>query len=84
MKRAKLRPLPSLFKLASSNRIILAAYSKGAMPRSTAMRLLGFTWYGQLLDALGHEGMRQPIAPIATRRRMEKSIENLLAGKEIR
>lgn len=88
MRRAKKRPLPSLAKLEGVNGrahlTILAAYAKGRMPRATAMRSLGFTWYGQLLDALGHAGMSQPIVPIATMRHMAKNIDNLLAGKEIR
>ncbi len=59
-----------------ARRLILTGYSKGEMPRATAMKLLGFTWYGQLLDALGNEGMDQPIVPIASIHRMSKYIED--------
>lgn len=37
---------------------VLCSYAVGVMSRSTAMKRLGITWYGQLLDAMDAVGLK--------------------------
>ena len=42
---------------------ILTSYSNGGISRSEAMKLLGFDWYGELLDALAAANISRPTLP---------------------
>lgn len=56
---------------------VLSSYAVGSMTRSTAMKLLGLTWYGQLLDAMKAAGL-QVKTNERERRAMAAEIEQLL------
>jgi hypothetical protein len=43
----------ALMPAAAARVGILCAYASGHFSRSQAMKMLGFSWYGELLDALG-------------------------------
>jgi hypothetical protein len=57
---------------------ILSAYSIGVMSRSTAMRRLGMTWYGQLLDAM-QEARLRVAAPAESEELMAEDLERVLS-----
>lgn len=59
-------------------RVILGAYSSGAISRSSAMRLLGLPWYGDLLAALDAAGIARPSVSDETQTRMIKDVTTLL------
>ena len=42
----------ALMPAAEARLGVLSSYAVGAMSRSTAMKRLGLTWYGQLVDAM--------------------------------
>lgn len=58
----------------------LCAYATGYMPRSRAMQMLGFTWYGELKDALKAAGVAMTVDP-AQHRKMVDAAVSLLGGK---
>lgn len=41
-----------------ATKAVLSLYAVGSITRATAMKRLGFTWYGQLLDAMQAAGLR--------------------------
>jgi len=43
---------------------VLCAYAIGVMTRGTAMKRLGLTWYGQLVDAMQAAGVRLQVSPV--------------------
>ena len=51
------------FSAAMGKRMVLSSYAQGGIPRSTAMKLLGFEWYGELLDALSEAKIKRPSLP---------------------
>ena len=53
------RGLPThlVFNVKTGIRLVLGAFAKGAISRTEAMNLLGFEWYGQLLDAMRENGI---------------------------
>ena len=55
----------------------LCAYATGHIPRSRAMQMLGFTWYGELTDALEAAGVAMTADP-AQRRQMADTAASLL------
>lgn len=57
------KPAFMVLKAQDAKVMILASYVQGVVSRSTAMRLLGFEWYGELLDALAEEGFKRPSVP---------------------
>lgn len=67
-----------VFSAAMGKRVILGAYSNGAISRSSAMRLLGIDWYGDLLDMLVDYGIDRPITPGSERSNMVKNALNVL------
>ena len=42
---------------------ILCSYASGVMSRSTAMKRLGMSWYGQLVDAMQAAGLSVQVDP---------------------
>ena len=55
-------PSHMAFTAATGRRLVLVAFSAGEISRYEAMELLGFEWYGQLLDALAEHGVDRPDA----------------------
>jgi hypothetical protein len=53
------------FTAATGRRLVLIAFSTGGISRDQAMSLLGFEWYGQLLDALAAHGIDRPDAHLS-------------------
>ena len=53
------RGLPThlVFNVKTGIRLVLGAFAKGTISRTEAMGLLGFEWYGQLLDAMRENGI---------------------------
>lgn len=52
-----------VFSVPTARTLILTSYSNGGISRSTAMKLLGFVWYGQMLDALTDANIEAPSLP---------------------
>ncbi len=48
------------FSVQTAKRMILTSYVHGGLSRSEAMKLMGFDWYGDLLDALASAKMDKP------------------------
>ncbi|EQD24559.1 MAG: hypothetical protein M1537_07955 [Nitrospirae bacterium] len=53
------RGLPThlVFNAKTGIRLVLGAFADGAISRAEAMDLLGFEWYGELLDAMRDSGI---------------------------
>ena len=51
------------FSAPTAKNMILTSYVNGGMSRSKAMKLMGFSWYGELLDALSDANMDVPSLP---------------------
>ncbi|MCA3000687.1 MAG: hypothetical protein ING66_17040 [Rhodocyclaceae bacterium] len=60
------------FSAPLAKRMVLSSYVQGAISRSAAMKLLGFEWYGQLLDALTEANLARPSLPKEARSAMSK------------
>jgi hypothetical protein len=67
------------FSAFTGQRIVLSAYVQGALSRSSAMKLLGLAWYGDLLAALAQAGLPQPCASEADRTAMAEHATQVLA-----
>lgn len=50
-------PTHRVFTAPMGLRLVLGAFASGAISRAEAMDLLGFEWYGQLLDAMRENGI---------------------------
>ncbi len=68
--------------LKMSNKEILLSYSKGEISRSEAMNLLGFDWYGDLLDALAAANIERPTLPENERAVMVSYAKKILGHGE--
>lgn len=51
------------FTAQTAKKMILTSYAHGGMSRSEAMKLMGFDWYGDLLDALAAAKINKPSLP---------------------
>ena len=53
------RSLPThlVFNVKTGTRLVLGAFAGGSISRAEAMSLLGFEWYGQLLDSMRENGI---------------------------
>lgn len=70
------------FSAFTGQRIVLSSYVQGALSRSSAMKLLGFAWYGDLLEALAQAGLPQSSASDADRATMTAYAVQVLAVGE--
>lgn len=52
-----------VFSAPTAKNMILISYVNGGVSRSKAMKLMGFSWYGELLDALSDANMNAPSLP---------------------
>jgi hypothetical protein len=63
-----------------ARRQALLDYTEGRVTRFVAMQRLGFTWYGQLLDAMSAAGLRMHV-PAEAEARMRASMEQLFGNR---
>lgn len=63
-------------------KLILSAYAHGTLSRSAAMKMLGYDWYGQLLDALADAGIERPSVSDKKRKKMKSTFLNLLRPRK--
>jgi hypothetical protein len=47
-----------VFSAETGKRLVLSSFSQGTTSRGDAMKLLGFEWYGQLLDAMSEAELK--------------------------
>ena len=52
-------------------RLVLGAFAEGSISHTEAMNLLGFEWYGQLLDAMRENGIDRGDAVLDEKMRAE-------------
>jgi len=57
---------------------ILTSYSTGRLSRGEAMTLCGFTWFGQLMDAMNEASIPMPAPSEAYTKKMTEDVINLL------
>lgn len=69
------------FSAKLAKKMILTTYVHGEMSRSEAMKLLGFDWYGDLLDALAVAKMNRPTLAEHERKTMIIFAKKILASK---
>ncbi len=67
-----------VFSAQTAKTMILTSYVSGGISRSTAMKLLGFVWYGQMLDALSDANMEAPSLPERELNTMVANVKSLL------
>ncbi|EAY56995.1 MAG: protein of unknown function [Leptospirillum rubarum] len=67
------RGLPThlVFNAKTGIRLVLGAFADGAISRAEAMDLLGFKWYGELLDAMRDNGIDRGDAVLDPKNRAE-------------
>ena len=67
------RGLPThlVFNAKTGIRLVLGAFADGAISRNEAMDLLGFEWYGELLDAMRENGIDRGDAVLDPKTRSE-------------
>jgi hypothetical protein len=70
----------ALMPAAEARMGVLCSYAAGAMPRATAMKRLGLTWYGELCDAMLAAGL-QVQASAAKEQFMAAEVERLIGGQ---
>ena len=68
------RGLPThlVFNVKTGIRLVLGAFAEGVISRTEAMNLLGFEWYGQLLDAMRENGIDRGDAVLGQPPRRER------------
>ena len=70
--------LPShlVFNVKTGTHLVLGAAVSGAISRAEAMNLLGFEWYGELLDAMTENGIDRGDAILdpKTREELDRTI----------
>jgi hypothetical protein len=64
------KPAALAFPVEDGVKMVLSAYAHGTISRSNAMRMLGYRWYGQLIDALSASGIDRPSTPKGQRDQM--------------
>lgn len=72
------KPAAMVFKAEDGKKMILSSYAHGTISRARAMTMLGYSWYGQLLDALADFGIARPTVPAEEREKMTAALEQLL------
>jgi antitoxin (DNA-binding transcriptional repressor) of toxin-antitoxin stability system len=65
---------------AEARLCILSAYATGVLSRGVAMSRLGYTWYGQLTDAMSVTGLHIPI-PEGAQHQMDQSLDAVFGHK---
>jgi hypothetical protein len=61
--RRRGKPSMSMMLAEEARLGILCAYALGCVSRALAMKRLGYTWYGQLVDAMAAANLRIHIPP---------------------
>ena len=69
------------FSASMGKRMVLASYVQGGVSRSTAMKLLGLQWYGELLAAVSHAKLNLPSLPRDERAVMVKHASKALSRR---
>ena len=64
-------PTHLVFNVKTGIRLVLGAFAEGVISRTEAMNLLGFEWYGQLLDAMRENGIDRGDAVLDEKMRTE-------------
>lgn len=70
-----------VFTAKMAKKLILTAYVHGGLSRSETMNLMGFDWYGDLLDALAAANMNKPTLPENERAVMVSYAKEILGTK---
>lgn len=68
------------FSAHVAKRMVLTSYAHGDLSRSEAMKLLGFNWYGELLDFLAASKIDKPTLPENERALMVSCAKKILGG----
>jgi hypothetical protein len=71
------RPVVALLPAGEARAALLCAYTCGRMSRARVMQLLGFHWYGQLVDAMRAAGVK-PVRDAAREAAMRAQVVQLL------
>lgn len=69
------------FTAQMAKKMILTSYVHGGMSRSETMKLMGFDWYGELLDALAAAKMNKPTLPESERAVMISYAKKILEAR---
>lgn len=70
-----------LFPDEIGRKLILSGFISGVVPRDQAMKMLGFDWYGDLLDAVKEVGLERKPASEESQREAREYAYNLLKGR---
>lgn len=69
------------FSANMAKKMIMTSYAYGGLSRSEAMKLMGFSWYGELLDALVAAKISKPSLPERERAVMSSYAKKVLGPK---
>lgn len=70
-----------IFTSETGKRLVLSAYSAGFLSRADTMNLLGFDWYGSLLDELRQRNIPVPKLSRKVRKAMVKRALEIMGSK---
>ena len=65
------RPTHLVFNAKTGIRLVLGAFAEGTISPNDAMDLLGFKWYGELLDAMREHGIDRGDSVLDSKTRSE-------------
>jgi len=61
---------------------ILTSYADGRLSRGEAMNLCGFTWFGQLMDAMKEASIPMPAPSAEYTKKMTDDVVNIFKESE--
>lgn len=72
------KPAAMVFQAEDGVKLVLASYAHGTISRASAMKMLGYDWYGQLIDAMAELGIARPRADPMDRKQMVSAMQKIL------
>lgn len=71
------RPVAMLLNAQIAEKIVLAAYAHGVIPRSVVMEQLGLDWYGDLLNRMNALAIPRPVVSPEDEARMQAAVQKV-------
>lgn len=76
------KPAAMVFAAEVGKKMVLSSYAHGTISRSAAMGMLGYDWYGQLLDAMAVAHIERPSVSTNEREKMKAVLEKSICPRK--
>lgn len=76
------KPAAIVFAAEVGKKMVLSSYAHGTISRSAAMGMLGYDWYGQLLDAIAAARIERPSVSTNERKKMKTVLEKSIRPRK--